>query len=50
MPSDNPGTLTKPQVAEVVAFLLKFNGYPAGSVDLVADADSLGAIKFLPKP
>jgi mono/diheme cytochrome c family protein len=50
MPSDNPGTLTKPQVAEVVAFMLSYNGYPAGAVDLVANADSLGGIKFLPKP
>ena len=50
MPSDNPGTLTKPQVAEVVAFILKYNGYPAGANDLAASADSLGGIKFLPKP
>ncbi len=50
MPSDNPGTLTKPQVAEVVAFILQYNGYPAGANDLAASADSIGGIKFLPKP
>ena len=50
MPSDNPGTLTKPQVAEVVAFILQYNGYPAGAADLAGTADSLGGIKFLPKP
>lgn len=50
MPSDNPGSLTNPQVAEVVAFVLQYNGYPAGSADLSAVADSLSGIKFLPKP
>jgi mono/diheme cytochrome c family protein len=50
MPSDNPGSLTKPQVAELVAFVLKYNAYPAGAVDLPAVEDSLAAIKFAPKP
>ena len=50
MPSDNPGSLTPPQVASVVAFVLKYNGYPAGSNDLPASADSVSAIKFTPKP
>ena len=50
MPSDNPGSLTPPQVASVVAFVLKYNGYPAGSTDLAASADSLSGIKFIPKP
>ena len=30
MPADNPGSLTAAQYAEVVAFMLKANGYPAG--------------------
>lgn len=50
MPSDNPGSLTAPQVAEAVAFILKYNGYPAGAADLPASADSLAAIIFAPKP
>ena len=50
MPSDNPGSLTNPQTASVVAFVLKYNGYPAGSTDLAASADSISAIKFTPKP
>ena len=50
MPSDNPGSLTKPQVAELVAFLLKYNAYPAGAVDLPAVEESLATIKFAPKP
>jgi mono/diheme cytochrome c family protein len=50
MPSDNPGSLAGPQVADVVAFLLRYNGYPAGEVELPAAAESLSRIKFLPKP
>jgi S-disulfanyl-L-cysteine oxidoreductase SoxD len=50
MPSDNPGSLAGPQVADVVAFLLRYNGYPAGKVELAAAADSLRQIRFLPKP
>ncbi len=50
MPSDNPGSLSKAQVAEVIAFLLKFNGYPAGQNDLAATPELLSQIRFLPKP
>ena len=50
MPSDNPGSLTKPQVAELVAFVLKYNGYPAGTSLLPAAPESLSQIKILPKP
>ena len=50
MPSDNPGTLEKPQVAELVAFVLKFNGYPAGKNDLPAAAESLSQIRLTAKP
>jgi mono/diheme cytochrome c family protein len=50
MPSDNPGSLTKPQTAELVAFVLKYNAYPAGTVDLPAAPESLAQIKFAPKP
>jgi mono/diheme cytochrome c family protein len=50
MPSDNPGSLAKPQVAELVAFVLKYNGYPAGKVELPAAPESLSQIRILPKP
>ncbi len=50
MPSDNPGSLEKPQVAELVAFVLKFNGYPAGKLDLPAAAESLSTIRITAKP
>jgi len=34
MPQNDPGTLSRDQYAEVVAFLLKSNGFPAGSAAL----------------
>lgn len=50
MPSDNPGTLTPPQVADLLAFVLKSGGYPAGKVELTASPDTLAQIRFVPKP
>lgn len=41
MPSDQPGTLTAQQTADMVAFLLKVNAFPAGKKELPADADRL---------
>jgi mono/diheme cytochrome c family protein len=46
MPADHPGTLTRPQAADVVAFLLKSSQFPAGSADLPSDAAALKQIKF----
>ena len=41
MPADSPGTLSRPQVAELVAYLLKGNQFPAGSSELSSDAGAL---------
>ena len=41
MPSDHPGSLTTQQVADLVAFLLKVNKYPAGKTELPGNADRL---------
>ncbi len=46
MPQDNPQSLTRDQVADLVAFILKSNKVPAGQADLPASADSLKAIKY----
>jgi mono/diheme cytochrome c family protein len=46
MPADNPGTLQRPQVAELVAFILNFNKYPVGESELAADFEALKAIKI----
>ena len=46
MPEDNPGSLKPQQYADVVAYFLKLNGYPAGKTELESAADGLKAIKF----
>ena len=42
MPLDKPGTLSRQQNADVVAFVLKANLWPAGTTELARD---LGALK-----
>ena len=49
MPEDNPGSLKKEEYADVIAYLLKLNNFPAGAVDLPIDKDALSAI-LLEKP
>jgi mono/diheme cytochrome c family protein len=46
MPADNPGSLTRPQVSEMVAFILNFNKYPVGETELGTDFEALKAIKI----
>ena len=46
MPADNPGSLKRDQVVDLVAFILNFNKYPLGSADLPTDSDALKAIKI----
>ena len=46
MPADNPGSLKRDQVADLVAFILNFNKYPLAQKDLPADLESLKAIKI----
>jgi mono/diheme cytochrome c family protein len=37
MPADAPGTLTDPQIADLVGYLLKASGFPAGRTELAGD-------------
>ncbi len=37
MPADQPGTLTTQQAADLIAFLLRANRFPAGKTELPAD-------------
>jgi mono/diheme cytochrome c family protein len=48
MPDDAPQTLTRPQVADVVAFMLQANKFPAGRVELDAGDAVLRQISFGP--
>jgi S-disulfanyl-L-cysteine oxidoreductase SoxD len=44
MPEDDPGSLKKEEYADVIAYLLKLNSFPAGEVDLPIDKEALSAI------
>lgn len=44
MPKNEPGSLTPKEYTQVVAYLLKLNGMPAGRVDLPADPAALRGI------
>lgn len=44
MPSDSVGIYDKKLVTDVIAFMLKANGFPTGSTDLSVEPDSLKTI------
>ena len=46
MPGDKPGKLSPEVNANILAFLLKSNGYPAGKADLSGDTAALSKIRF----
>jgi mono/diheme cytochrome c family protein len=46
MPFDDPGRLSAEEYALVLAYLLKLNGYPAGSDPLPTSADELKRIRI----
>lgn len=41
MPQDNPGRLKPNEYADIVAYMLRLNGYPAGTEELPAEAEAL---------
>jgi len=47
MPQDNPGSLTRQQNADVLAFMLSRGGYPAGKMDLPTELPALRQVTFL---
>jgi quinoprotein glucose dehydrogenase len=51
MPADDPGTLKKEQTADIVAYILRINTFPAGTTELGSEAEALKQIKIVaPKP
>jgi S-disulfanyl-L-cysteine oxidoreductase SoxD len=46
MPEGRPGTLSRQQNADIVAYLLSFNQFPAGKTELAKDTDILKQIRF----
>jgi mono/diheme cytochrome c family protein len=47
MPPNKPGTLSRQQVADVLAFVLRVNRFPPGDAELPRQAESLAQIRFL---
>jgi quinoprotein glucose dehydrogenase len=48
MPSNDPGSLDDKTYVDIMAFILDFNGYPAGARELEPDVDALGRIVIEP--
>lgn len=47
MPADDPGSLSRRRVADVVAYMLNVGGFPAGEFVLDRQADVLIQIRYL---
>jgi mono/diheme cytochrome c family protein len=47
MPANRPGRLNEEQIADILAYILKANRFPAGSSALAASADQLRGLLFL---
>ena len=50
MPFDSPGTLTPEQCADVIAYILSANKYPAGDKELAHEVAPLQQIQIVAKP
>jgi mono/diheme cytochrome c family protein len=46
MPADNPGSLKRDQVTDLVAFILNFNKYPTSQKELSTEFEALKGIKI----
>ncbi|MGH7041043.1 MAG: c-type cytochrome [Acetobacteraceae bacterium] len=49
MPQNAPGSLTQTQYLDLMAYILKFNGYPAGADPLTPNETELKTIKIAPQ-
>lgn len=47
MPVGQEGTLSRQEAADITAYLLQCNGFPAGQVELPSDAPALALIRYL---
>ena len=46
MPEDNPGSLSPGEYTDVLAYILRENGYPSGDTELPADASALRSVRL----
>ena len=49
MPATAPGSLSRPDAADLTAYILSFDKFPAGKAELPSDEDSLKKL-IVPKP
>ena len=47
MPTDTPGTYSRQDIADVIAYMLKFNQFPAGKAELPNGDEELKSIAFV---
>ena len=47
MPQNDPGSLSRPQNADILAFILQRNKAPVGSAELPSQTEALNQMKFL---
>ena len=47
MPANDPGSLSSQEVSLVIAYILSFNQFPAGTTPLPGDDAALGQINIL---
>ena len=50
MPPDDPGAFGRQLVTDVIAYILSYNGFPAGKAELPSTDAALGGIVFVAKP
>jgi S-disulfanyl-L-cysteine oxidoreductase SoxD len=50
MPANSPGSLKRDEVADVLAFVLSMNQFPAGKTELQRETEALKQIRIEPKP
>ena len=49
MPQDRPGKLSRANYADIIAFIFKVNGFPAGQTELPTDSATLKTIQITSK-
>ena len=47
MPTDTPGMYSRQDIADVIAYMLKFNQFPAGKTELPVGDEELKSISFV---
>lgn len=50
MPEDNPGSLKQNEYADILAYFLELNAFPAGDAELMPGAAPMATIKIEKKP